>query len=486
MSTGITIVGLGPSSAKMLTREAWEILGASQDIYVRTRNHPALDALPKEISIHAFDHIYNQADSFIEVYEEIVAQLVALAQMEQGVVYAVPGDPGVGEATVTRLREITTAKGLPFRLIPGVSFIEPCLALLKLDALDGLYIADALELASAHHPGFPPDRGVLVAQLHSRLIAADVKLTLLNQYPPNHQVQIISNAGSSSPRIEAIQLEAMDRGEDYLATTSLYLPPLEGAASFEAFQETIAHLRAPEGCPWDREQTHLSLRSHLMEETFEALDAIDQEDMTALKEELGDLLLQIVIQVQIATEEGSFLMVDVIQHIQDKLIRRHPHVFTDLDLEDVDQVLHNWEALKEVERDHQGAGKGILDGVPLGMPALAQAEEIQDRVVRVGFDWPEIAGVIAKLQEELQEVAEADSEQEQLFEMGDLLFSVVNYARWLKVDPEAALRQANQRFRDRFGHVERSAREQGVNMSELSIDELEHLWQKAKEKYEDR
>ena len=484
MSKGITIVGLGPSSAEMLTRKAWEVLGASQELYVRTRDHPALDELPQELLIHSYDHLYNQADSFTEVYEVIVAQLMELARREQGVVYAVPGDPGVGEATVARLREMAALEGLPFRLVPGVSFIEPCLALLGLDALDGLFIADALELATAHHPEFSPDTGVLVAQLHSQLVAADVKLTLMNQYPPDHPVQIISNAGSPSPTIEAIELEALDRSERFQATTSLYVPPLEGVGSFEAFQETIAHLRAPEGCPWDREQTHQSLRSHLMEETFEALEAIDHDDMNALKEELGDLLLQIVIQVQIATEEGSFLMVDVIQHIQDKLIRRHPHVFADLDLEDVDQVLHNWEALKEVERNHQGAGKGILDGVPLGMPALAQADEIQDRVTRVGFDWPEITGVIAKLQEELQEVAEATSEQEQRLEMGDLLFSVVNYARWLNVDPEAALRQANRRFRERFRHVERIAREADANLSELSIDELEDLWQKAKEMYE--
>ena len=243
----------------------------------------------------------------------------------------------------------------------------------------------------------------------------------------------------------------------------------------------VAHLRAPEGCPWDREQTHQTLRNHLMEEAYEALEAIDRDDMPALKEELGDLLLQIVLQTQIATETGTFLMIDVIRHIREKLIRRHPHVFTDLELEEVDAVLHNWEALKEEERNHQGSNKGLLDGVPRGLPALAQADEIQARVARVGFDWPGIEGVVAKLEEELQEVAAAKTEQERAFELGDLLFSVVNYARWLEVDPEAALRQANARFRKRFRAVEENARERAIRLAELSIDELEDLWQKAKE-----
>jgi tetrapyrrole methylase family protein/MazG family protein len=481
MHTGITVVGLGPSSETLLTRQAWEILVNASEVYVRTRHHPALDSLPASVAIHAFDDLYERAESFAEVYETIAIRLFELAKQEKCVLYAVPGDPAIGEATLSYLRELTQAAGLPLTLIPGISFIEPCLALLELDALDGLFIADALELAQAHHPGFPPDTGVLIAQLHSQLVAANVKLTLLNQYPPDHPVHVISNAGSDSARVDSMPLEDLDREEHYGITTTLFIPPLDEPGSFEAFQEIVAHLRAPEGCPWDREQTHQSLRSHLMEEAFETLEAIDNDDMTALKEELGDLLLQIVLQTQIAVEQGTFLMADVIQHIQQKLIRRHPHVFAGMDLQEVDAVLHNWESLKEEERDHQGSDKGLLDGVPLGLPALAQADEIQARVARVGFDWPELAGVIAKLQEELQELAEAETEVEKVVEMGDLLFSVVNYARRLMIDPEAALRLANQRFRERFRKVERLARQSARVLSDLQIDELEALWQQAKD-----
>jgi tetrapyrrole methylase family protein/MazG family protein len=484
MSAGITIVGLGPSSVDLLTRKAWEILSNTSELYLRTRHHPVIDNLPGQISIHSFDDLYAQAGSFEEVYEAIVSTLMELAQRDEGVIYAVPGDPSIGEATVTRLRELAKEEGMRCSIVGGISFIEPALEILEHDPLDGLIVADALVLADAHHPGFPPDTAVLIAQLYSRMVASDVKLTLLNQYPPSHQIRLVTDAGSPDACVENLKLDQLDHFENFDITTTLFIPPLSGEGSFEAFQETVAHLRAPEGCPWDREQTHQSLRKHLMEETFEALDAIDRNDMEALKEELGDLLLQIVLQVQIATEEGTFLMVDVIGHIRDKLIRRHPHVFADLDLEEVDDVLHNWEALKEEERNNQGAMQGLLDGVPFGLPALAQADEIQARVARVGFDWPEIKGVMEKLHEELDEVAEADTVDDQEFEMGDLLFAVVNYARWLKIDPEAALRQANQRFRDRFWHVERLAREDHVMLSELNIDQLEALWQRAKTEHE--
>ncbi len=480
MSAGITIVGLGPSSAEMLTRKAWEILSSADQLYVRTARHPALSSLPESTQVISFDDVYERAVNFDQVYQEIAERLRELARQDPGVIYVVPGDPSVGEATVTLLRKMAQEEGFPITIVSGLSFIEPCLDLLALDGLEGLVLADALELAEAHHPGFPPDKPILIAQIHSRMIAADVKLTLLNQYPPDHPVRLVFEAGSATARVFDLTLDQLDRRDDFDITTTLYLAPLEGAGSFEAFQEIIAHLRAPEGCPWDREQTHQSLRNHLMEEAYETLDAIDREDWAALKEELGDLLLQIILQAQIATEQGTFLMADVIEHIQEKLIRRHPHVFAGLDLEQVDEVLHNWEALKEEERVNDGGGKGLMDGVPIGLPALAQADEIQARAARVGFDWPAIEGVVDKLHEEMQELRTAGTPEEQVAEMGDLLFSVVNYARWLDIDPEAALRGANRRFRARFGQLEKLAQADNLRLSELSIEELEALWQKAK------
>jgi tetrapyrrole methylase family protein/MazG family protein len=255
----------------------------------------------------------------------------------------------------------------------------------------------------------------------------------------------------------------------------LYVPALPLDSSFETLQNTVARLRAPDGCPWDREQTHQSLRKHLLEEAYEALAALDEDDLGGLKEELGDLLLQIVLQVQIATEQSNFRMADVVAGIQVKLIRRHPHVFGDLQVSGIDQVLRNWEHFKEQE-----TGTGPLAGVPRSFPALAQAAELQGRASRLGFDWPSAAGVRVKVQEELDEIDAAADPQAQAREIGDLLFTVVNYARWLDADPESELRQANQRFRSRFDRMTALSREQGSRLEDLPPEEMNRLWEAVK------
>lgn len=482
MASKITVIGLGPGSPELITRQAWQRLERCRRIWVRTTQHPAVSTLKDELDleVESFDELYDESESFEQVYKRIVERLLELGRQDDGVVYAVPGDPSVGEATVAALVEEAGSPEVMLTIIHGISFIEPCLGISGVDALDGLFVCDALELARGYHPPFPPDTTALVGQIFSRMVASDVKLTLMNQYPAGHTVYLLQGAGSSKASSVSLTLEELDRREDFDLHTSLLVPALENPSAFERFQDTVAHLRAPEGCPWDRAQTHQSLRSHIMEESYETLQAIDDDDMAALREELGDLLLQIVLQAQIATEEGYFNMPDVIAGIQEKLIRRHPHVFGDLEVEDVDQVLHNWESLKESERSDAGSPKGLLDGVPIYLPALAQAEEIQDRVVRVGFDWPAIDGVVEKIHEELQEISDAQDEQQIAAEVGDLLFAVVNYSRWLDVDPESALRSANKRFRTRFSAIEGKARAQGKKLSELSLEQMEELWQEAK------
>lgn len=480
MAAGITIIGLGPGDPQLLTREAWDLLSTACELYLRTSLHPVVSHLPDNLSLSSFDSLYETLDDFELVYHAIVEQLVNLAKRPEGVVYAVPGDPTVGEGTVQALREHADKDGFPLCIVHGMSFLEPCLAILGLDALDGVYIADALELAIGHHPPFHPDAAVLIGQLYDRMVAADVKLTLMNQYPADHPVGLIHQAGTPEARLESLPLHEIDRSEWVGGLTTLYIPPLPIQSAFESFQETVAHLRAPDGCPWDREQTHQSLRPHLMEEAYEALSALDARDSEALREELGDLLLQIVLQAQIATEEGTFTMADVIATIQEKILRRHPHVFEGLEVEDVGEVLHNWERLKAVERGNHEKKTGLLDGVPFNLPALAQAAEIQARVVRVGFDWPDVEGVIAKIHEELQEVAGAEEPQAQAAEIGDLLFAVVNYARWLEVDPEAELREACRRFRVRFARLEAEATQQGRPLSEWSLGEMDALWESTK------
>ena len=255
----------------------------------------------------------------------------------------------------------------------------------------------------------------------------------------------------------------------------------ENLSQFNALVDIIARLRGPDGCPWDRKQTHSSLRENLLEECYEVLEALDEGDSGKLCHELGDLLMQVVLHAQIATEAGEFELGDVINSINTKLIHRHPHVFGSLKVKDADEVLVNWEALKKEER---GADTSMLSNVPQEMPALSYSQEIQDRVARVGFDWEDIGGVIDKLAEEVSEFKQADSRERKGREFGDLLFTLANIARRLGVDLESALRQANRRFYRRFSCMEELCRQRGLNFAELSFDEQNTLWDEAKKKVE--
>lgn len=248
---------------------------------------------------------------------------------------------------------------------------------------------------------------------------------------------------------------------------------------FDSLVSIVSQLRAPGGCPWDREQTHASLRENLLQECYEVLEALDKGDENKLYEELGDLLMQVVLHTQIATEAGEFKLEDVVSSICSKLIRRHPHVFGKVKVDNSKEVLHHWEALKKEEREEGGS---MLDGVPKHMPALGYSQEIQSRVARVGFDWEETSGVIDKLAEEVGELKDTQSREQQAKEFGDLLFTLSNLASHLGVDAESALRQANQRFYERFSYMEEVCRRRGVSLSELSFDEQNRLWDEAKGK----
>jgi tetrapyrrole methylase family protein/MazG family protein len=252
---------------------------------------------------------------------------------------------------------------------------------------------------------------------------------------------------------------------------------LDNLREFKTFVEIIARLRAPDGCPWDLQQTHASLRANLLAECYEVLEAIDNDDSAGLCEELGDLLLQIVLQAQIARDNGEFEVGDVIEGIAAKIVRRHPHVFGSGQARDADEVMHNWEVLKRQERPE---GASMLEGVPKAMPALAYAYEISRRAVRVGFEWENLEGVLDKLIEEVREIKEAGSHEEKAREFGDLLFTMVNFARWLGIDSESALREANRKFYKRFTHMEEICRQRGLTLDKLSFDEMNDLWEEAK------
>ena len=480
---GIIIIGLGPGNPELLSRQAWKLLSSAEEVYLRTKMHPSVSGFPKGLKVYSFDHFYEQDIAFEDVYAKITASILALGQRKSGVIYAVPGHPFIAEATTPEIVRQAAELGIPVKIVEGLSFVEPVFGLLGMDPLPHASLIDGLELAIAHHPPFPPNAPVLIAQIHSPSVASEVKISLMTVYPDDHQVMLVHGAGTADARIETIELYKIDRDRNIGLQTALYVPALGSSSSFESFQEVVAHLRAPDGCPWDREQTHLSLRPFLLEETYEVLAALDDEDQAALQEELGDLLLQIVLHAQIASEYGDFSMVDVLQGIQDKLIHRHPHVFGDLEIDDQQTVLENWEKLKLAEReDIEQGSNGVLTGVSAQLPALVQAETFQQRVKRVGFDWPDIQGVYDKVSEELLEIKQSETAQEIEDEIGDLLFAVVNLARWHKVDAESALRQANRKFRQRFEDLEGEVHRQGIDIAQLNIDELDKLWNRVKKK----
>ena len=355
-----------------------------------------------------------------------------------------------------------------------LSLIAKTFETLRLSPPSKLILLEAQSLSSVHVPPYPPDMPVLLTDVDSRELALQVKTILLTTYPKEHVVSIVESGKWKEERIEEIS------GEGLSVNTCWYVPALGEGTSFESFAEIVAHLRAPDGCPWDKEQTHETLRKHLLEESYEAITAIDSGDFADMREEFGDLLLQIVLQSQIANEEGQFNINQVVHGIHSKIVRRHPHVFGDVKLDDVDGVLANWEKLKEKERKDKKQDKGLLDGVPVALPALEQAQEYQDRAARVGFDWPEIEGVLDKIAEEIAEVKNATNEQELTTELGDLFFALVNLARWKKVDAESALRGTNLKFKKRFGYVEQGAQKLGRSLSELSLEEMDGLWNEAK------
>ncbi len=346
-------------------------------------------------------------------------------------------------------------------------------SLLELDSISRLMLVDGAELAKAHVPSFPADSAALIMNVDNTEIAAGVKAALSSVYPAAHMLKLVDLQG----KVEESSLrELADR-----FSPIVYVPALSVGASFEAFYEIIAHLRAPDGCPWDLEQTHLSLRKHLLEESYETLAAMDEEDPAKMREEFGDLLLQIVLNAQIGGENGGFTMTEIIQAIYAKIIRRHPHVFGDLQVDGVGQVLSNWEKLKAAERKSDGAHeKGILDGLPAALPALNQAQEFQERAARVGFDWPEVEHVLDKVREEIEEVRAASNPQHLAEELGDLFFVLVNLARWKDVNAEDALREANLKFKRRFNHIEKRAREMGRSLQEMSLAEMDGFWDEAK------
>lgn len=477
----ITIVGLGPGPFGLITMETWDKMQQAEQLLLRTAVHPTVSELEKRgLQFSSYDNMYETGATFEEVYSRIAADVVQRAREGQHIVYAVPGSPLVAERTVIMIRELAHSEGQTIHILPGMSFAEVLYVRLGIDPIEGLTILDAADLSA-----LPEDMptALVVTQVYNQQVASEAKLSLMEIYPDDHQVMLVRNLGLEDEQILSLPLYEIDRqrGIDHL--TSLYVPaaPVKTREfTLEPLTDIMARLRAPDGCPWDILQTHASLRSNLVEEVYEVIEAIDLEDDELLCEELGDLLLQIIFHARMAEESGSFSMQDVIDGICSKLIRRHPHVFGQISVRDAGEVILNWEQIKKEEKKER---KSLLDGVPKDLPALMGACKLQQKAAKAGFDWDDIEPVWGKLDEEIAELKQAIQQQDSGHteeELGDVLFSVVNLARFLKVDAETALRLTNGKFKQRFSHVEARVKASGHSWKEFTLEELDAFWEEAK------
>lgn len=486
MQAQITVIGLGPAGLDLLPSAGLEALRAAPRVLVRTERHPAVAELRASgIEVEPLDRIYEGTPDFRELYPRLAREVLQAARSGP-VAYAVPGHPLLGEESARLLLREARDLGLSTEVMAAPGFVDVVATALaragELPDLAEWQVADALALEKVW---WDPGRPALVFQVEDQAAASRVKLALMEEYPDEHPVFLVRHAGEREREsVERRPLHRVDHdSERYDHLCTLYVPPVapeERRTGFPELVDVVATLRGPNGCPWDREQTYKSLKRFVLEEAYEVLEAIDSEDPERLCEELGDLLLQVVLLAQVAKDDGFFDVRDVSAMITEKLIRRHPHVFGDVDVADAEEVLRNWDAIKRQEKPER---ESVLDGVPRDLPALMKALEVSKRVVKVGFEWPSFEEVLAKLDEEVAELRaelpERDPDRLQ-GEIGDLLFTVVNVARWLKVDPEEALRQMVERFGKRFREVERLAAARGLELSALGLTQLDSLWDEAK------
>lgn len=477
----IHIIGLGAGDLDQLPLGVYKKLKAAENLYVRTEDHPVLTELAQEgVTFKSFDSVYEKHDAFSPVYEEIAETLIDLSK-QASVIYAVPGHPLVAEQTVQNLIAAEKQGRCQLAIEGGHSFLDSLFGALRIDPIEGFQLMDGTEMTSDQ---VNMTQHLLIAQVYDSFSASEVKLTLMEKYPDDYPVTIVTAAGSADEVLRTVPLHELDRSAEVNNLTTVYVPPAseqtQRLKEWQTFRSIIAQLRGPEGCPWDREQTHESLSPFLIEEAHELLQAIQEGDDEAIADELGDVLLQVFLHAQIGQDNGYFQLEDVLEAISAKMIRRHPHVFGDASAEDAEQVVANWQEIKAQEKP---AAESLLEGQERFSSSLTTSFNYQKEAAKVGFSWPDAAGAWDKFHEELQEfqheVAKG-SKARQLDELGDLLFTLVNLARFFELSPEEAMMQANRKFQRRFSYVEQQVKEGTGNFSDYTLEQLDRFWNQAK------
>jgi tetrapyrrole methylase family protein/MazG family protein len=472
----LILAGLGPGDLDRLDAGACRLLeDPANTVILRTLDHPAARQLAELRTVESCDDLYERYDRFPDVYSGIVERVLASARVRP-TIYAVPGSPLVGEFAAAELRRLGPAEGIDTETRAAESFLDAVIAEVDIDPLrDGFRVLNGHDLPSP----LILDAPTVVAQVDTPEVLADVCAVLGRVMDDGAEVTVLADLGSSEARVVRTSIERVDPG---LAgsRTSLFLAPEPGGLAGAV--RTMHRLRAE--CPWDREQTHQSLVKNLVEETHELVDVlsmlppgdeIDYAAMAEVEDELGDVLLQVLFHAAIARERGIFDIDDVAENLRRKLVRRHPHVFADVDASSPAVVKQNWDAIKAEERGGE-VPESALDGVPVSMPGLARAAKLQNRAAKVGFDWPEVGPVVEKVREEIGELEAVLADPvEAEHELGDLLFAVVNLARHLQLDPEISIRKAIGRFEARFRTMESLGSLEG-----LSLEALDARWEHAK------
>ncbi|HAT4113794.1 TPA: nucleoside triphosphate pyrophosphohydrolase [Clostridium perfringens] len=478
----LKIMGLGPGAYEALTIGALKELKNNKNIYFRTEKHPTVDFLKDEgIKFESYDHAYEKYDSFDDVYKYIAEDLITKIKDDEDLIYAVPGHPLVAEKSVINLIELCKENNIQYEVLPAVSFVDAMMEALQVDPIEGVKIIDAFDMKNQI---LDKRVGTIITQVYNNFIASEVKLRLLEGYEDDTEIIFVRAAGVEGlESIRKIPLYELDWQEDIDYLTSIYIPKdLGNKKDFQDLLDIIETLRNPGGCPWDREQTHESLKSALLEECYEVIDAIENEDEDALIEELGDVLLQVVFHASIGKEDGYFDIMDVIGGISNKMINRHPHVFGNEEANTSEQVLVNWDEIKKEEKGIKTLTEE-MQNIAKSLPATTRAYKVQKKAKKVGFDWDDVNCAMDKVKEELNEIKEVyNCEDKSIIEgeVGDLLFACINVVRFLEVDGELALDKTIKKFIKRFSYIENEAIKNNKNLKDMTLEEMDKLWEEAK------
>ncbi|WP_223376789.1 nucleoside triphosphate pyrophosphohydrolase [Schnuerera sp. xch1] len=482
----INILGLGPGDANFLTLGVINEINSGNKNFLRTKKHPTIKYFDdNSIEYESYDYVYDREAEFEDVYEYIVEDLINKAEKYKVINYLVPGNPLVAEKTVELLLDKENEE-LEIELMTGMSFIEPVIQLMKRDPINGLKIVDGITF-DINDININID--FIITQVYNRRVASNIKLVLSEVYGDDYKVYLINSAGvKGKETLREIPIYKLDRIDTIDSLFSIYVTKMDKITkniyNIDDIIYTMKKLRSDTGCPWDRQQTHESIRQCVIEEAYEVVDAIDRGDIDSVVEELGDLLFQVIFHCQIAQENGEFNLYNVTTELNKKLIYRHPHVFDEKKVEKSDEVVYNWDKLKFKSKGISTYSE-MLNDIPK-LPSLMRSSKVQERAARIGFDWDSTDGALDKIKEEYYEVVKEINtfkggdigkiEEES----GDLLFAVVNLCRFLDVNPEIALNKTVNKFISRFEFMEKKSKEIGKTLEEMTLEEMDVLWNEAK------